>query len=295
MEALQFVSLFEDFQTQSGRIFIDELETAFEIEGIVEDKLKKFLFKMKLSGLCRQWFYNEYDHYDFEEYKKLKWVDMKKRFFIAFNLFSNENQRVESYTSIKECFIEENNQANECQVNDHCGIIENKEENDGKVDKEYNNCFIENTKKSDMYVEIVEDNQWINEGNLLSDDDGELSVEDNYVEKDFWKLNPKEMLSYKGEKKAENDDMYLEWIKTNEKKYICYKRKGRNRNRNRIQNKKIWNIRNRKRKRIRNSKRKRKKRKIWQWEQTTKELEVQLFLRKYRSKTFNFHNQQFKS
>ena len=81
MDALQFISLFEDFQTQSSRNFIDELEKAFEIGGIVEDKWKKFLFKMKLSGICRQWYYNEYDHFDQEEYKKLKWVDVKKGFY----------------------------------------------------------------------------------------------------------------------------------------------------------------------------------------------------------------------
>ena len=117
--------------------------------------------------------------------------------------------------------------------------------------------FIENSKKSDMYVENVEDNQMIDEGNLFSEDDGEISVEVNCVEKDIWKLNPKEMWSYK----AENDDTCLEWIRTNEKKYICYLRKNRIRNRKRIQNKKIWIIRNRKRKRIwsRKSRRKRKK------------------------------------
>jgi hypothetical protein len=225
MEAVRFISLFEDFQTQSGRIFIDELEKAFEIGGIVEDKLKKFLFKMKLSGLCRQWYCNEYDHYDHEEYKKSKWDDVKKKFLYASNLFCNENQRVESYTSIKECLIEENNKANECQVNDQYCIIENKEENSGEVGEEYNESFIENRKKSDIYVENVENNQLIDEENLFSNDDGEVSIEENYVEKDLWKLNPKEILSYKEEKKSENEEKCLESIKTKEAKYICYVRK----------------------------------------------------------------------
>jgi hypothetical protein len=223
MEELRFVSLFEDFQTQSGRMFIDELETAFEIGGIVEDKLKKVLFKMKLSGLCRQWYYNEYDHYDHEEYKKLRWGDVKKRFLSTSNLFSNDYQRDESYNGIKECFIEENSQANECEVNqrnDHCCIIENNEVNEGVVE-EFNGCFIENSKRSDMYVEKVEDNQMIEEDNLFRNDDGEISVEDNYVEKDLWKWNPKEILSYKEEKIAANDDKCLESIKTNEANYIC--------------------------------------------------------------------------
>ena len=261
MDALQFISLFEDFQTQSSRNFIDELEKAFEIGGIVEDKWKKFLFKMKLSGICRQWYYNEYDHFDQEEYKKLKWVDVKKRFLSTFNLFSDENQSEEGTKDDKECFIEENNQANGWQVNQgneqYC-IIENKEENEEEGVKEYNEGFIENTKKSDMYVEIVEDNQMIDEGS----NDGEISFEVNCVEKDIWKLNPKEILNYK----AENDDKCYEWIKTNEEKFICYLRKSRIRNRKRIQNKKIWKIRNRKRKRIwsRKSRRKRKRRKIWQ-------------------------------
>ncbi len=219
MEAVRYVSLFEDFQTQSGRIFIDELESAFEIGGIVEDTLKKFLFKMKLSGLCRQWYYSEYDHYDHEEYKKLKWGDVKKMFLSTSNLFSNDYQRGESYNGNKECFIEEN----ECEVNqrnDQCCIIENIVVNEGVVE-EYDECFIENSKRSDMYVENVEDNQMIEEGNLFSNDDGEISVEDNYVEKDLWKLNPKEILSYKEEKLAANDDKCLESIKTNEVNYIC--------------------------------------------------------------------------
>ena len=216
MDALQFISLFEDFQTQSSRNFIDELEKAFEIGGIVEDKWKKFLFKMKLSGICRQWYYNEYDHFDQEEYKKLKWVDVKKRFLSTFNLFSDENQSEEGTKDDKECFIEENNQANEWQVNqgnDQCCIIEYKEENEGEGVKEYNEGFIENNKNSDMYVEIVEDNQMIDEDNLFSDD-VEISVEDIYVEKVLWKLNPKEILSYKTEKRAENDDTCFEWVKT---------------------------------------------------------------------------------
>ncbi len=66
MEAVRFVSLFDDFQNQSGRIFIDELETAFEIGGIVEDKLKKFLFKLKLRGLPSEWYETIRDD---EEYK----------------------------------------------------------------------------------------------------------------------------------------------------------------------------------------------------------------------------------
>src|SRR6266702_717558 len=224
MEAVRFVSLFEDFQTQSGRIFIDKLETAFEIGGIVEDKLKKFLFKMKLSGLCRQWYYNEYDHFDHEEYKKLKWGDMKKRFLLTSNLFSNDDQRVESYKGIKECFIEENSQMNDCEVNhrnDQCCVIENKEVHEGEIVEEFNGCFIENSKKSDMYVENVEDNLMIDEGNLFSNDDGEISDEVNYVEKILWKLNPEGILSYKEEKKSSNDDKCLESIKTTEANYIC--------------------------------------------------------------------------
>ena len=47
------------------------------------------------------------------------------------------------------------------QGNEQYCIIENKEENEGEGVKEYNEGFIENTKKSDVYVEIVEDNQMI--------------------------------------------------------------------------------------------------------------------------------------
>jgi hypothetical protein len=226
MEAVRFISLFEDFQTQSGINFIDELETAFEIEGIVEDKLKKFLLKLKLRGLPSEW--HEIIRDDYEEYNKSKWDDVKKRFLSTSNLFRNENQRVESYKGIKECFIEENNQPNECEVNqrnDQYCIIENKEENSGEVGEEYNESFIENRKKSDIYVENVENNQLIDEENLFSNDDGEVSIEENYVEKDLWKLNPKEILSYKEEKKSENEEKCLESIKTKEAKYICYVRK----------------------------------------------------------------------
>src|SRR6478672_11253390 len=136
MEAVLYISVFEDFQTQSGRIFIDELDKAFEIGGIVEDKWKIFLFKMKLNGLCRQWYYSEFDHYDQEEYKKLKWGDVKKTFLSASNLFINDDRRVESYKDIKECFIEENSQANECELNqrnDQCCIIEDKDGNESEI------------------------------------------------------------------------------------------------------------------------------------------------------------------
>lgn len=183
MEAIRFVSLFEDFGTQSGRIFIDDLETAFEIEGIVEDKWKKFLFKMKLSGLCRQWYDSEFDYYDYEEYKILKWVDIKEMFLSRSNIFYNGNHRVKSYKGIKDCFIEENSQANECEVNqrsDQCCIIENKEVNESEVVEESNECFIENSKKSDMNVENFEDNQMIDEDNLFSSDDkGLQSIKKN--------------------------------------------------------------------------------------------------------------------
>jgi hypothetical protein len=208
MEALQFVILFEDFQTQSGRIFIDELETAFEIEGIVEDKLKKFLFKLKLRGLPSEW--HEIIRDDYEEYNKLKWVDVKKKFLSTSNLFCNDDMRVESYNDIKECFIEENNQANECQVNDQYCIIENKEENSGDLVKESNEYFIVNSRKSDLYVENVENNQLIDEENLYSNDDGEISVEVNYVEKDLWKLNQKEILSYEEEERIQSAEFQIE-------------------------------------------------------------------------------------